>query len=81
MESRNARLGLVLFIFYTILYAGFVLLNAFLPDSMESLPYAGINLAIWYGFGLIVAALLLSLIYAWLCKAPAGDRSERKNQP
>jgi uncharacterized membrane protein (DUF485 family) len=69
---RRARLGLVLFAFYFLLYAGFLLLNVFAPTLMESTPFAGINLAILYGFGLIVSALLLAFVYAWLCRRPGG---------
>ena len=53
MHSRNTRLGLVLFAVYLVFYGGFVLLAAFSPDSLAVLPWAGVNLAIWYGFGLI----------------------------
>ncbi len=73
MEARNARIGLVLFCVYLLLYAGFVLVNAFSPDTMEITPVAGINLAILYGFGLIVAALILAFLYGWLCRAPSQD--------
>jgi uncharacterized membrane protein (DUF485 family) len=68
MQHRNARLGLWLFGLYLLLYAGFVLLAAFSPTTMERTPLAGVNLAIWYGFGLIFAALLLALVYGWLCR-------------
>ncbi|MEZ6132400.1 MAG: DUF485 domain-containing protein [Planctomycetaceae bacterium] len=77
MESKNARLGLQLFCVYLVLYGGFVLLNAFAPQTMELTPLPGINLAILYGFGLIVAALLLALLYGVLCKGedvPAGAK-------
>ena len=79
MESKNARLGLQLFFVYLFLYGGFVLINTFSPETMELTPVAGINLAILYGFGLIIAALVLSLIYGVMCKGedavtpPAGD--------
>ena len=78
METRNARLGLVLFGVYVLLYAGFVLLNAFSPQTMESTPLAGVNLAILYGFGLIAAALVLAAVYGWLCQPaePEADRRE-----
>lgn len=66
--ARRARYGLILFFIYLALYAGFMLLNAFDPKLMESMPFAGVNLAILYGFVLIIAALLLALIYAWLCR-------------
>ena len=51
-----------------VLYGGFVLLAAFSPDVMEATPLAGVNLAIWYGFGLIVAAIVLALVYGWVCR-------------
>lgn len=74
MQTRNARIGLVLFGVYLLLYGGFVLLNAFSPDTMAVKPVAGINLAILYGFGLIAAALVLALLYGWLCKEPQSTR-------
>ena len=46
-----------------------MLLNAFAPETMEATPIEGINLAILYGFGLIVAAILLALIYGFVCKS------------
>ena len=73
MESQNARLGLKLFFAYLLLYGGFVFINAFSATTMEAQPIAGINLAILYGFGLIIAALALALVYGVLCK-PEGDQ-------
>jgi uncharacterized membrane protein (DUF485 family) len=67
MLSSNARLGIVLFFVYLALYGGFVGLAAFAPDLMSRTPAAGVNLAIWYGFGLIAAAIVLALLYGWLC--------------
>lgn len=72
MHSRNARLGHLLFVIYTVLYGAFVLLNAFRPAVMEATPLFGINLAILYGFGLIAAAFLFALTYGLLCTAD-GD--------
>ncbi len=65
----NTKLGLLLFFIYLALYTGFVLINAFAADSMETIVLAGLNLAIVYGFGLILFALLLALIYGLLCKS------------
>ena len=73
MESRNARLGLQLFCIYLLMYGGFVLINAFAPGMMEATPVAGINLAILSGFGLIVGALVMALIYGFLCTADDAD--------
>jgi len=90
MESKNARLGLQLFSVYLLLYGGFVFISAFSPTTMEKTPVAGINLAILYGFGLIVAALVLALIYGVMCKGEdesptppsiSGESSENVADP
>ena len=68
VQTRNSRLGLAMFFIYLAFYAGFVLLAAFSPETMERTPWAGVNLAIWYGFALIAAAFLLALLYGMLCR-------------
>ncbi len=81
MESRNARIGLILFFVYLALYGGFVYLSAFQAESMESTPVAGLNLAVLYGFGLIIAALILALVYGWVCRETgSGDSGKGGNQ-
>lgn len=67
LAARNSRYGLWLFLIYFAVYAAFVGLNAFSPDVMAT-DIGGVNLAIEYGMGLIVAALALALIYSWLCR-------------
>ena len=69
--ARNSRYGLALFAVYLLLYGGYVLLNAFRPAVMDVVVVAGVNLATVYGLGLIAAALLMALVYGWLCRAPA----------
>jgi uncharacterized membrane protein (DUF485 family) len=78
VSTRNSRIGLVLFAVYMVFYGGFVLIAAFSPETMETTPLAGVNLAIWYGFGLIVAAILLAILYGIACRkeprqAPASS--------
>ena len=73
MIPRNTRIGLVLFLLYLLLYGGFVLLSAFWPGSMEWFVLEGINLAIVYGFGLIVSAFALAVTYGILCDRPGDD--------
>jgi uncharacterized membrane protein (DUF485 family) len=68
MVHRNSRIGLVLFFGYLAFYAGFVVLAAFSPATLQRTPWAGVNLAIWYGFALIVAAFVLALLYGALCR-------------
>ncbi len=70
---RASRLGLTLFVFYLLLYLGFVLIAAFSPSLMEWRPFDGLNLAILYGFGLIGIAILLALIYGAFTKTRLDD--------
>ena len=72
MISRNSRYGLILFSVYLALYGGFMLLSAFAPRTMAQTPTGGVNLAIIYGMGLILGALVLASIYMYLCR-PTGD--------
>lgn len=65
--ARRSRIGLWLFAVYCIAYGAFMLLNAFAPKVMET-TFGGVNLAIWSGFSLIGGALVLALLYAWLCR-------------
>lgn len=69
IAARNSRYGMTLFLIYLAFYGGFVGLNAFRPDVMDLTPAWGLNLAILYGMALIVAAMVLALIYSWLCRA------------
>jgi uncharacterized membrane protein (DUF485 family) len=80
MEAHNARIGLILFAVYSVFYGSFVLLNAFAPDVMEIKPFAGINLAILYGFALIVFALLLSLVYGVMCRTDGNGSADSEGQ-
>jgi len=66
MKTRSNRLGLVLFGIYLAMYVGFVLINAVNPELMETTPVEGLNLAVLYGFGLIIAAFALALLYGLL---------------
>jgi uncharacterized membrane protein (DUF485 family) len=63
MQPRSSRLGMSLFAIYLVLYGGFVFLNTFSPTTMEALPWAGINVAVLYGFALIIGAVVLAFIY------------------
>ncbi len=66
-QVRNARNGLILFGVYVVLYGGFVWMSAFARDAMAA-TVGGVNVATWYGFALIVAALVLALVYSVLCR-------------
>ena len=61
------RLGVILFAVYGAVYAGFVVINLVRPALMGALALGGLNLAAVYGFGLIVLALLMALVYNAAC--------------
>ncbi|MEA3307297.1 MAG: DUF485 domain-containing protein [Elusimicrobiota bacterium] len=65
----KARLGVYLFIVYAIVYAIFVIINVAKPLMMENIIMFGMNLAVVYGFSLIIFALVLALIYNSMCNA------------
>ena len=51
---KKARLGIYLFLFYVVVYSGFVVIGLYDPDLMGVHVVGKQNLAIVYGFGLIV---------------------------
>jgi uncharacterized membrane protein (DUF485 family) len=83
VAARHARIGLWLFAAYLALYTGFVLASAFRPAWMAVRPWADVNLAVWYGFGLIAAAGVVALVYGGLCRATdsRGRSEKREEQP
>ena len=62
------RLGIWMFVFYSLFYASFVAINLINPLAMATIVFAGLNLATVYGFALIIVALIEALIYDWLCR-------------
>lgn len=66
-SRKKTRLGLILFFVYAVIYAVFVLLGLFSADTLGMIVLAGLNLAVVYGFGLILLAIVMGLIYSWVC--------------
>jgi uncharacterized membrane protein (DUF485 family) len=61
------RLGLIMLAVYTAIYLAFIIMNVVKPRIMGTIVIGGLNLAIIYGFALIVVALVLALAYNWAC--------------
>ena len=61
--SYKRRLGVILFLVYAFIYAAFVAVNLADPTLMDATFFAGLNVAVIYGFGLIVLAFILALAY------------------
>ena len=69
-ERRNSGIGLRMTFLYMALYGGFVVLSVFRPGWMGVQTILGLNLAVVYGLGLIIVAVILALIYSQLCRVP-----------
>jgi len=65
-ENYKSKLGIYMFIAYTILYFAFIAI-AIIDARLLGMDIGSLNLAIVYGFGLIVVAIILALIYNYLC--------------
>jgi len=61
------RLGLIMLAIYGVIYVVFIVINVAWPKVMGTIVVGGLNLAIIYGFALIVIAFLLALYYNWAC--------------
>lgn len=73
-------LGLWMFLAYALIYLGFVLLNIITPKTLETKIIFGLNLAVVYGMGLIVVALVLAMIYNLLCEKKEKALAEIEQQ-
>ncbi|WP_020586881.1 DUF485 domain-containing protein [Desulfobacter curvatus] len=65
--AYKTTLGLWLFLIYVLVYVGFIWINVASPETMEAKVFAGQNLAVIYGFGLIILAFVMGIIYDILC--------------
>ena len=79
-NRSNQRIGLVLFTFYLLLYGGFVLLMAFDAEQLQVMGPGEVNMAVWSGFSLIVVALVLSLVYGWVCRSDGHAEAAASTQ-
>ena len=57
---------------YVLLYIGFMGIVLFRPDVLSWRPLGGVNLAIAYGMGLVIA-FVLALIYMVACRGSSPD--------
>ena len=75
------RLGLWMFLFYSLFYASFVAINLLNPLAMGTIVLLGLNLATVYGFALIIVALIEALIYDGMCRKKEAEfaRAEKQN--
>ena len=66
LEKKKSRLGITLFFIYTILYVTFIFINV-TNNELMSVSLGSFNVAIVYGFTLIVSAFIFAWFYNMYC--------------
>ncbi len=66
-QKKKAKLGIWLFFVYLIVYGTFVGICVANYEKMGEIVLGQQNLAVVYGFGLIILAVLMGLIYNAIC--------------
>lgn len=67
LTKRKSVLGIRLFFVYLICYTGFVVIGVFHYELLSVTVFGGLNLALAYGIGLIVFAVILGVVYNYYC--------------
>jgi len=76
--AKKSKLGVILFFVYTLIYSGFVIIGLFKPELMGLKLLGGQNIAIIYGLGLIILAIVMGFIYNYFCTR-MEDRLNKTN--
>lgn len=80
-EDRKSNIGVILTVVYAVIYGGFVFLSVFYPSRMGLQTFSGLNLAITYGLGLIVIAIILAMIYNQMVRTrPSANKPENASK-
>ncbi len=66
-SGKKSKLGVWLFIVYTLIYAAFVAIGVTNYELFKIKVLGEQNLAVVYGFGLIILAILMGIVYNWFC--------------
>lgn len=79
LTKRKSALGIRLFFIYLICYAGFVVIGVFQYELLSIPVLGGLNLALAYGIGLIVFAVILGVVYNYYC-SKYEDEAEKADK-
>jgi len=71
-STYKTKLGVKMFVGYTIVYFAFIFINATNPKAME-VTIMGQTAAVLWGFALISLALIQAVIYNHLCTKAESD--------
>lgn len=76
LTKRKSALGIRLFFVYLACYAGFVILGVFQYELLAIQVFGGLNLALAYGIGLILFAIILGIVYNYFCTKYEDEAEE-----
>ena len=79
-SEKKAKLGIKFFFLYLCFYAGFVAIGVLNYELLAVEVFRGINLAVVYGIGLIIFAVLLGLVYNFLCSRYEDKMNVREGE-
>lgn len=79
-SSKKARLGIRFFFLYLFFYAGFVVIGVVNYDLLRIETFAGLNLAVVYGMGLILFAIFLGIIYNFMCSRYENEMNGKEDE-
>lgn len=67
-EGFKSRFGFVMITVFSLVYAAFILICVISPKTMAN-NAGGLNVAVAFGFGIIVLAIIQALIYTFICSS------------
>jgi uncharacterized membrane protein (DUF485 family) len=65
-QAFKTKLGIIMFAIYTPIYLAFILISVISPTFMGK-NVGSLNVAIVYGFGIIILAIIQAVIYNIIC--------------
>jgi uncharacterized membrane protein (DUF485 family) len=65
--AYKRRLGLINVAVYGVVYLVFMILNVATPSTMGLIIVGGLNVAVVYGFALIILAFIMAIFYNSAC--------------
>jgi uncharacterized membrane protein (DUF485 family) len=79
-SKRKAGLGVWFFFLYLFFYAGFIAIGVLDYELLGQEVAFGLNLAIVYGLGLIIFAVLLGILYNNLCSRYEDEMNKEEKE-
>ena len=65
-QAFKTRLGIIMFAIYTPIYLAFIVISVVSPSFMAK-DVGSLNVAVVYGFGIIILAIVQAIIYNAIC--------------